>query len=649
MNIIAGPIVRHSNNSEINVWFVLDEKAESLSGSVLQGQTVIGANTSGSTAPVQAGKRLFFYLLKLVPNSGTFPYNKVLSYDLKINGQNLDAMGLTRGNRRISYRSGGLPGIVLKKEHKVILQGSCRKPHAQRLGQTQPDMLVRADDLVASTASNTARRPSLLFLTGDQIYADDVAAPMLALIRKHAAQYIGDGDAAFGDSIPHANGSKKLSTLKLNGRTDFLDRKVAGFTSGHKANHLLSFGEYLMMYLLVWGGLDRDFPDYDSVKNSIEKVIEPDDDPYHMDSTYADYYGEMKVCRRFLNYSWQVRRVLANVVTYMMFDDHEVTDDWNLTQANSDALRDKPFGKHIQVNALGAFWLCQGWGNTPNAFSRQGFIKPVENYYTTFNETKFNKCAKVLLGHYWGFELDTNPLTVVLDTRSRRSYNELGLARLMSREVLAEHAGRIDELLSSGEGPRSLLLVSPAPVYGFTSPERIQLMAVENDETMATKLDAECWMADEEAFKQLQSVIVGSGMRQCAIFSGDVHYGFCRYEKQINAAGEQVDIYQLTSSSLHNAPGFLGNIGLDLLAVSESFRKIYSSYLLPEESDTKFLNQSPNLGVLELNRGSPVRFTLDSRAPKSLKDTEAVNWYGPGAEAGFSWSYPLKAPRKLSI
>jgi hypothetical protein len=340
--------------------------------------------------------------------------------------------------------------------------------------------------------------------------------------------------------------------------------------------------------------------------------------------------------------------LLANVVTYMMFDDHEVSDDWNLTKGNRDAFLNESFGRHVQVNALGAFWLCEGWGNTPDAFSRQGFIKPFENYYTTFNEQKFEGCAKALLGRYWGFEIDTNPLTVVLDSRTRRSYNDLGLARLVSREVLAGHAKRIHELASTGSGERALLLISPAPVYGFTSPERIQLMAVENDETMATTLDAECWMADEEAFKQLQSVIVGSGFTKCVIFSGDVHYGFCRYEKQINAAGDPVDIYQFTSSSLHNAPGFTGSVGLGLLAIGESFRKIYSSYLLPEESDTNFLNQSPNLGILNLDRGKPVSFTLDSYAPDSYKQAEAINWYGPGKEKGFAWNYQLDSMKKLN-
>ena len=109
-----------------------------------------------------------------------------------------------------------------------------------------------------------------------------------------------------------------------------------------------------------------------------------------------------------------------------------------------------------------------------------------------------------------------------------------------------------------------------------------------------------------------------------------------------------MDIYQFTSSSLHNAPGFTGSIGLDLLAIGESFRKIYSSYLLPEESDTKFLNQSPNLGILNLDRGKPVSFTLDSYAPDTYKQAEAINWYGPGKEKGFAWNYTLNKLKKLN-
>jgi hypothetical protein len=51
-----------------------------------------------------------------------------------------------------------------------LLYGSCRKLHSE--GE---DCLMIADDMIPNSLTDLARRPSPLFLVGDQIYADDVA------------------------------------------------------------------------------------------------------------------------------------------------------------------------------------------------------------------------------------------------------------------------------------------------------------------------------------------------------------------------------------------------------------------------------------------------------------------------------------------
>src|SRR5262249_23771925 len=63
-----------------------------------------------------------------------------------------------------------------------------------------------------------------------------------------------------------------------------------------------------------------------------------------------------------------VRRALANLATYMIFDDHEFSNSWNLTAEWVESVLDKPFGRRIYQNALAEYALCQGWGNTPDQF-----------------------------------------------------------------------------------------------------------------------------------------------------------------------------------------------------------------------------------------------------------------------------------------
>src|SRR3989442_4564332 len=78
---------------------------------------------------------------------------------------------------RLVYPGHPLPSFVLPPEDLnqiKILHGSCRKPHG--VGK---EMLSAIDAILEDAATDPARRPQQLFLTGDQIYGDDVAASLL--------------------------------------------------------------------------------------------------------------------------------------------------------------------------------------------------------------------------------------------------------------------------------------------------------------------------------------------------------------------------------------------------------------------------------------------------------------------------------------
>ena len=70
----------------------------------------------------------------------------------------------------------------------------------------------------------------------------------------------------------------------------------------------------------------------------------------------------------------QVRRVLANVPSLMIFDDHEITDDWNidLPWVNTVYASTNKAGRRAVTNGLLAYLLCQHWGNRPAAFTTAG-------------------------------------------------------------------------------------------------------------------------------------------------------------------------------------------------------------------------------------------------------------------------------------
>ncbi|MEX2365090.1 MAG: alkaline phosphatase family protein, partial [Pseudohongiellaceae bacterium] len=81
------------------------------------------------------------------------------------------------------YPGQSRPHFRLTQTLNEVLHGSCRKPHYQG-----SDALAQVDDRLAGAIANPAtQRPDLLLMTGDQVYADDVAGPMLCAIHATSA------------------------------------------------------------------------------------------------------------------------------------------------------------------------------------------------------------------------------------------------------------------------------------------------------------------------------------------------------------------------------------------------------------------------------------------------------------------------------
>ena len=112
--------------------------------------------------------------------------------------------GLIDGHPHLAlgYAPNELPSFALPPPSLTdlrILHGSCRRPgftYANEAdGKTSYDTLSFVDDLVlkwrAEPGFDANRRPHQLFLTGDQIYADDVEGPMLPMLNRAGNRLLG--------------------------------------------------------------------------------------------------------------------------------------------------------------------------------------------------------------------------------------------------------------------------------------------------------------------------------------------------------------------------------------------------------------------------------------------------------------------------
>ena len=275
-----------------------------------------------------------------------------------------------------AYVPFGLPSFCLPPaslDDLRILCGSCRIPHGN--GR---DCFSIGDKLIAQAASNPLARPHQLLLTGDQIYADDVSASQLMVLSDAAHVLLG-----WKEQIPYDDQGSKADVDKL---LPFLRRdplEAAGFTSEDLDGQLLSLGEYLCMYIMVWSDvlwparhadLQRRHQCHARGARSATRSHSATGLASASKKGHRLRHGPAK--RRSSRCSARtcpdVRRMLANIPSYMICDDHEVTDDWNMTRDTCKSLYGRPLGLRVAQNALVAYSLCQHWGNVPEVFEGTG-------------------------------------------------------------------------------------------------------------------------------------------------------------------------------------------------------------------------------------------------------------------------------------
>ncbi len=588
--IICGPVVRHANRSELNLWLALDQPPEHLTLTTYatdnKQQTI---TTSCETTVIKAGERCYFCLVHTPLPLDKAPEHQSLTevfYELELDGQPFGDSDLLK---TLCLGNDKLPGVYLPREHRHFLQASCRRPHSpcQNKG---PDQLARAASVLQDNLRQDTR-PSQLFLTGDQIYADDVSPLLLDYLRKLQTALGMEDDLP---NIPCGNDLHRLS--KLDDR-HWVTRSPSGFSSSAKKSHLLTLQEYLCMYLFAFSGAGREygltFADHDALKPRLAQQPANTRDgrnpPTQYVYTESQHKEDLDNLSRFAAFARSdIRKLLANIPTYMIFDDHEVTDDWNISKKNARQLSSSAVGRYVLSNALVAYFICQHWGNQPSQ---------VVNEVADIRALLDRKCPAGspdydwLLSRYWGYELAQVPPVAVLDTRTHREFSKRGKHSLglMSDDQIEQLGQRLSALPNC----QTLIVVSPTPTYGFSHIEYLQLKFP----TFKRTLDREPWSADPASLTALESTCCQvPGVQHVVIFSGDVHYGFARRRE----TPEGVVLWQICSSACNNVP--LGeSIGLKMInKLGEMLGRDKERYLKPEDSSF-FLTSDRNIGTLALD------------------------------------------------
>ena len=534
--VIAGPIVRKVTSTECHIW-VVTSNADSPTLNLSANEVVVSGNCQRET--IRVGKYAFIHLLSFT-SSEPFEDTARIGYSLSFSD---DAQQASWENEQRGLLYDGQSSLCFHytETPETILHGSCRKPHFH-----SDDALAQVDVLHKNAFKKQNDFPDLLLMTGDQIYADDVAGPMLKAIHSVIDRLGLYHEALEGAVVTNTNELAtheygyyereqllpQIATNTVLSSIFFGAKKKPVFTSVNAQNHLIGSAEIIAMYLLVWS--DTLWADINIDKDGIPPK-------YH-----AIFDKEHEALNGFVKQLPQVRRALAHIPTYMIFDDHDVTDDWNLTRGWEQEVYGNPLSKRMIGNALIGYLLCQGWGNAPKKVAP--LIAKVQESMGESGLNSHDEIIDELLDFdQWHYRLDTTPPIEVLDTRTQRWRSESNMNKpsgLMDWEALCDFQHSII-------GKESVIVVSAAPIYGVKVIEAIQKVFTFFGKALT--VDAENWMAHKGTANVILNIFRHyKTPPDFIILSGDVHYSFV-YDVRLRFRRNSPHITQFTCSGLKNA------------------------------------------------------------------------------------------------
>ena len=538
--VLAGPILRRCTPSKVVFWFALSDKVD------INLYSDLGENTGMNlirpefleTKHWPIGEHAHIIGLVWSPEQPLIQgVNIHYNFIFNIDGADHHLLELIDD---LNYEPHEFPHFVVDLNIKEVVHGSCRKPH-----HPSPDALVQLDTELFERIEQQKERPNYLMMSGDQVYTDDIAGPMLHAIHQVVTQLglfneiiMGAAITDSNELLTHPDSFYRRDRLLPNEQSNeklrdyFWEAKRKPiFTTTNGDNHLISFAEVMAMYLLTWSPTLWSLVELDK-KTLPSEFIER-------------YQKQKKAIEEFAEGLSKVRRLMAHLPCYMIFDDHDVTDDWNLTREWEEASYGNHFSKRIIGNALLAYLLCQGWGNNPDGF--EPLLNKLQLCFNGQQPIDADVFIQDLLHwHQWGYVLPTEPPTIVLDTRTQRWRSESN-AKKPSGLMDWESLSNLQQELIDKE---AVILVSPAPIYGVKLIETIQKIMTFFG--LALTVDAENWMAHKGTANVILNIFRHKKTPPLfIILSGDVHYSFV-YDVSLKFSDTQPHICQVTSSGIKN-------------------------------------------------------------------------------------------------
>jgi len=284
-----------------------------------------------------------------------------------------------------------------------------------------------------------------------------------------------------------------------------------------------------------------------------------------------DEVGDFEEYTALYRESWSdpaLRWLLSTVSSAMIFDDHDVHDDWNTSEAWIAQMRAKPWWEERILGAYMSYWIYQHLGNLsparlyddPTFCAVQEADGDCEELVRDFARTS----AREIAGVRWSFAREFGRTRlVVLDSRAGRVLAEGRRQMLSDREwEWAEDvcSGDFDHLLIGTSLP---VMLAPGMHHFEAWNEAVcdgawGGLAARIGEKIRQGFDLEHWAAFEGCFNRLAVLLedVAAGRRGSApativLLSGDVHHAYLA-EAWFPGRAVESRVLQATCSPIRN-------------------------------------------------------------------------------------------------
>jgi hypothetical protein len=291
------------------------------------------------------------------------------------------------------------------------------------------------------------------------------------------------------------------------------------------------------------------------------------------DGEPGDEVADFEEYARLYRETWgdeTIRWLLSVVPSAMLFDDHDVHDDWNTSISWLEEMRSKPWWDRRVAGALASYWVYQHLGNlSPDEIEQRGILEHVRSEPDAGHA--LHEWARQVDwgsdGRRWSYSRDLGDgvRLVVLDSREGRVLHE------RPRHMFDEEEWEWLERVVTGD-VRHLLIADTLPIF---LPQAIHNLESWDDavahgawtralkplgERIRRSLDLEHWGAFPNSFGRIVELIrrTGAGERGSAPTSivtlgGDIHHAYLARVEFPEGDGVESPVWQAVCSPFRNA------------------------------------------------------------------------------------------------